>query len=781
MEDTQFFLIALKVGQYCIHGRRVLKETKPYYFCQGYEISEDCSHILVDKNKRVDDSVFNDYLQEKAGKGDHVPQVSIHAIVGKNGSGKSSLVELMLRLINNFAAILFGENITDADTAHLHYIDGIQGDLFYMHGENPYRLSIDGRSMRLQRYQEDYSQNESNKTLYCVANDKHLEEITENSDPILEDYGNDIRYYIKAFFYTIVSNYSIYAYNTLDYSKENVSASYEKKIVKKKFGDNTSKIKINESSRNWLNGLFHKNDGYKTPLVLTPFRDEGKININVENTLSRERFISLLLMSNDDDGKGFRIINGHLEVKGFGVKKKSDYGRAYINQNVDLTNITEEKYLELRVMIFSNWDEKLFGYESVRRLEDMAQKKKYGQTALNYVLYKTIKICTKYRMYEEFHEALEDYLSSKDEDKDLIFSNYLTEYIDNLIENRSHVTRKIRQAIAYLLIPEDLDVYEKIRGLIGVKELAKCAQNMVKYVGGYYKYDFYIREIEDMIPPAFLDVKIELKNTAAENSREKIAFETLSSGEKQQVYSISSMLYHLMNINSVEEDKSSNRYIYHYVNVVLEEIELYFHPEFQKRYISMILDGLAQIRLDSIYGVNICFITHSPFVLSDIPKGNLLVLEDGRSVCDKELKTFGANIYDMLKSSFFIEDSPIGNYAQWMITRIIIAMRVWRCIKDHPKVRGNELLLMISSPKIEKRNMSFLKQYTDDGRKNDSSFGSFKSHYSPDTLFRMICQIDEPVVHNALMTEWEELFAGEEWKAAEIARLKSRIAKLEEN
>lgn len=780
MKETQFLIIALKVGQNCKHGRRVLKETKPYYFCQGYKISEDGSEIFVDEKNRVDASVYNDYLQEKAGEKNYVPQVSIHAIVGKNGSGKSSLVEMMLRLLNNFAAILFGEKITDAFSAHLHYIDGIEGDLFYMLGENLYRLSICERRMNLQRY-EVCSSESSNKTHYCVVKDKYLEEISEKTDPILEDYGNDIRYYIEAFFYTIVSNYSIYAYNTLDYSKENVNASYERIIVSEKFEKDVKNIKINESSRNWLHGLFHKNDGYKTPLVLTPFRDEGNININVENTLSRERFISLLLMSNEDEESGFRVINGHLEVKGFKIKKKSDYGRTYINQNVDVTEITEEKYQELRFFVFSSWGEKLFGYDCERSLEDMAPKKKYGQTALNYVLYKTIKVCTKYRLYENFQKELESYLSSKDEDKGFHFLSSLADYIDSLIENRSHITRKIRQAIAYLLIPEDLDVYEQTKGRIGVKELAICAQNMVKYVRSNYEYDFYVREIEDMIPPAFLDVKIELKDTESENLREIIAFETLSSGEKQQVYSISSMLYHLMNINSVEEDKSSKRYSYHYVNVVLEEIELYFHPEFQKRYIGMLLDGIAQIRLDNIYGINICFITHSPFVLSDIPKGNLLVLEAGRSVFDQKLKTFGANIYDMLKSSFFIEDSPIGSYSQWVITRIIIAMRVWRCRKDHPEDGWNELLKMISSPKIEERKFSFLKQFMEDDRKNDNHFGTFETHYNSDTLFRMICQIDEPLVHNMLMAEWKELFAGDEWKNVEIARLKSRIAELEEN
>ena len=37
---------------------------------------------------------------------------------------------------------------------------------------------------------------------------------------------------------------------------------------------------------NWINSLFHKNDGYQTPIVLNPMRTEGKIDINKLTYLS---------------------------------------------------------------------------------------------------------------------------------------------------------------------------------------------------------------------------------------------------------------------------------------------------------------------------------------------------------------------------------------------------------------------------------------------------------------------------------------------------------------
>lgn len=784
MDDTRFFLIAIKVGEHCLCGKRVLKDIRPYYFCEGYSISDDGKTIDVDEHKVLDDRVFNDYLQEVAGEENRMPQVNIHAIVGKNGSGKSTIVELMIRLLNNFAAILFGEQIIDSYTSHLHYIDGVEGELYYMKGDEPYRLSVRGRKVSLERYKRVCNLVSQKADIYQMVPDKHIGIIPIiGKGPIFEDLdgdnGNEIRHYIKDFFYTIVSNYSIYAYNTLDYTSENVKEAYEREILAKKFGEKEAKkMKITLSERNWLHGLFHKNDGYKTPLVLTPFRDEGKININVENTLSRERFISLLLMSNEKGGRGFRRINGHLDVDEFCIREKGDYGKDYINANVDIDNISQENYDTMGIYIIGRWSDMLFDNGS--KLQEYAKKKKYGDTALNYLLYKTIKIATKYHDYLIYREDLTEFIKDTTGENDDEFLDALSRYLENLIDDRSHITRKIRQTLAYILTPEEYDEYDKAEGKIGVVGLAESARRMVKYLEKQYDYDFYVRGIEDVLPPPFLDVKIQMREVIGE-SKEMIQFETLSSGEKQQIYSVSSMLYHLMNINSVKEDNSGNRFCYHYVNIIQEEIELYFHPDFQKNYITLMLDGLAQLNLNNIYGLNICFVTHSPFVLSDIPKGNLLALDNGISKDRDGLKTFGANIYDMLKQSFFINGSPIGGYSQWVITRIIVALRVWRISTDNPRMKGSDLMVMVASPKLTPGSLGFMKKYTEEMNWENGGKKLFEINYGSWTLRMKISKIDEPLVKKNLMREYYEVFPQEFNKDKEIAMLERRLAELRES
>lgn len=64
-------------------------------------------------------------------------------------------------------------------------------------------------------------------------------------------------------------------------------------------------------------------------------------------------------------------------------------------------------------------------------------------------------------------------------------------------------------------------------------------------------------------------------------------------------------------------------------------------------------------------------ITHSPFILSDLPETNILFLHKGEDEKeDVPQKTLGANIYDLLKSGFFL-DYAIGDMAQQKLQEIM--------------------------------------------------------------------------------------------------------------
>lgn len=60
-------------------------------------------------------------------------------------------------------------------------------------------------------------------------------------------------------------------------------------------------------------------------------------------------------------------------------------------------------------------------------------------------------------------------------------------------------------------------------------------------------------------------------------------------------------------------------------------------------------------------------VTHSPFVLSDIPDSNVLCLGEGNNFVTK---TLGGNIMEMLSNSFFMKNS-IGDVIKEEIASIV--------------------------------------------------------------------------------------------------------------
>lgn len=164
-----------------------------------------------------------------------------------------------------------------------------------------------------------------------------------------------------------------------------------------------------------------------------------------------------------------------------------------------------------------------------------------------------------------------------------------------------------------------------------------------------------------------------------------IPFEGLSSGERQIAYTVSNLMYHMINIDSVSstylmnknEDRNESLLKYKYVNIMLDEVELYFHPELQRRFLNYVKTAINNIQFESIKGINVIVVTHSPFVLSDLPRKNILFL----SKEEESGETYCANIHDMLSQSFFM-DYSIGEIARQELQHII---------KLHEKLRNGEI------------------------------------------------------------------------------------------
>lgn len=108
--------------------------------------------------------------------------------------------------------------------------------------------------------------------------------------------------------------------------------------------------------------------------------------------------------------------------------------------------------------------------------------------------------------------------------------------------------------------------------------------------------------------------------------------------------------------------------------LLIDEGDLYFHPEWQKKYFSELLDYVKFLFPKN--KVQIIITTHSPFIVSDLPKQNLIFLkQDAEGMCcvannDIQFETFGSNIHELFTNSFFLEGGLIGKFAKEQIQEI---------------------------------------------------------------------------------------------------------------
>lgn len=104
----------------------------------------------------------------------------------------------------------------------------------------------------------------------------------------------------------------------------------------------------------------------------------------------------------------------------------------------------------------------------------------------------------------------------------------------------------------------------------------------------------------------------------------------------------------------------------------LDEIETALHPRLQQTSVLLILRFLDKLlRVSNTDSTcHVIFSSHSPFLLSDFPRKNVLRLDSGK-VENDGFPTFASNIYDLYRDSFFMGDSFIGEFAQTVIRKTV--------------------------------------------------------------------------------------------------------------
>ena len=163
---------------------------------------------------------------------------------------------------------------------------------------------------------------------------------------------------MQSLFYTIVINYSHNAYNSLEYQSE-IMGRYKKKF--------------------WIEALFHKNDGYRTPIVLNPFRERGNIDINVETELAEQRSIAFFSYF-----KLYHSIRFHpdYDIKSFAIKLDKDG----VSQKIKHAMTDYYPYLaEIKDMSWEDM-EKSIKEAWVKSLSILNKNNEYSEYCYHYIL-----------------------------------------------------------------------------------------------------------------------------------------------------------------------------------------------------------------------------------------------------------------------------------------------------------------------------------------------------------------------------------------------------------
>ena len=106
------------------------------------------------------------------------------------------------------------------------------------------------------------------------------------------------------------------------------------------------------------------------------------------------------------------------------------------------------------------------------------------------------------------------------------------------------------------------------------------------------------------------------------------------------------------------------------VVLLLDEIEVSLHPEWQRNIINELLKFIQYAFTGS--NVQVIMTTHSPIMLSDIPKQNVVYLSSNELEENKEQpETFGSNIFKLYNNAFFLDKGAIGAFAKEKLEKLL--------------------------------------------------------------------------------------------------------------
>lgn len=585
------------------------------------------------KKIESDDGFYNTFTER--------PRISVSGIVGKNGSGKSSILDYLLMIMNNAACqLLYDQYAADEEQPRQAY--GLYADLYYETSRRIIKISCKNTDV----------------TIGIIGHDVEVKYLSQGQ-----------RYGIASdLFYMVQCNFGSYSLNSNDYAVRSTMSP----LVGRVNGD-------------WLNSIFNLEQNYIFPITITPHRNGGNIDVNELKEESAEKLIALML---------FAKTRGHQFMAGYELSRFNfEYNPQMKQQLTTRASTTakrkkvgEEDLTIIASSMTEGWAEKLQCSELYfAEFDDKKEEESHEvfRMLLEYMGFETLHLCVYYEKFRCRFDVIK-YVENHQKNKTPYGQGFIPDIdknglFDEIRNDRSNLTYGIRKCIKTI---------EEVMKT-GLKKYPYLSRNMSIAASDLkLRGEVSLEDVLFKLPPPLYQLDALMVKDDANQRNERFSLENwdareiqlskLSSGEKQFLYSLSAMLFH---IKSMDESIARTKEI-HFKDVclVFDEAELYYHPEFQQDFVYNLLRYLSWLRLGNIESIQIVIATHSPFILSDIKKENILFMKEGQdyrvNMTEKEavefrgFGTFGANYYDLLRNGFFLRKQATGRFAAMKVEEL---------------------------------------------------------------------------------------------------------------
>ncbi|WP_459195672.1 AAA family ATPase [Wukongibacter baidiensis] len=422
-------------------------------------------------------------------------------------------------------------------------------------------------------------------------------------------------------------------------------------------------------------------------------------NSNDLEDISTKYFLSMDKYTNYEEHENTKI--GEIEAhKVAELTRQITFNFEYesVNKIMDFSIPNEIEVIPIEIdylSILQDFDylpEEDSGFDIIYEFLEKLKKANSEKTSDKYI-YKIILLLLENLLYI-FKEFANKYVV------DII--DFLVEEIDRVIKSKKGIIEEFK--IVFENIEkhvEDMKIYKSKLKIEKehLKMTLKGSKNLYNFICNRKENEFIKGKL-------ILDNKKDIQNIlsfyheAIYNVRIlEFKWRNLSSGQSA-LLSMFSRLYY--GKNNLKEN----------IILLIDEGELYFHPQWQKKLIKYLVDYLPEI-YSIKRNIQVILTSNSPFIISDLPKNNIIFLENNSDKCivydglEDKKQTFAANIHTLLMDSFFM-DNTIGEFAKNKISEVVEILN-----SDISKIREKKkeirnTINMIGEPIIKNKLLSML-------------------------------------------------------------------------